>query len=80
MESKMATLYIGKGKKNKISKMDVVGFLCKTCGLAPAEIGRIDVKDYYVYVAVVRNKLQQVIQMAKGKKIKGVRTVVEPIV
>lgn len=79
MEPKMATLYIGKGKKNKISKMDVVGFLCKKCGLKSTEIGRIDVKDYYVYVAVVRNKLQQVLQLSKGEKIKGIKTLVEPI-
>ena len=41
----MATLYIGKGKKDKISKGDIVGFLCKKGGLTPDEIGRIDVKD-----------------------------------
>lgn len=79
MEPKMATLYIGKGKKNKISKMDVVGFLCKKCGLKSTEIGSIDVKDYYVYVAVVRNKLQQVLQLSKGEKIKGIKTLVEPV-
>ena len=33
---KMSTLYIGKGKKDKISKADVVGFLCKTGGLTSA--------------------------------------------
>ncbi|MCQ2221037.1 MAG: DEAD/DEAH box helicase, partial [Prevotella sp.] len=29
---KMVTLYIGKGKKDKISKGDIVGFLCKSGG------------------------------------------------
>lgn len=74
---KMATIYIGKGKKDKISKMDVVGFLCKKCQLAPDEIGRIDVNNYYVYVAVQRNKLQEVLKRAKGQKIKGLRTIFE---
>lgn len=74
---KMATIYIGKGKKDKISKMDVVGFLCKKCQLAPDEIGRIDVNNYYVYVAVQRNKLQEVIKRAKGQKIKGLKTIFE---
>ena len=73
----MATIYIGKGKKDKISKMDVVGFLCKKCQLAPDEIGRIDVNNYYVYVAVQRNKLQEVLKRAKGQKIKGLRTIFE---
>lgn len=76
---KMVTLYIGKGKKDKISKMDVVGFLCKKCGLASQEIGRIDVKDYYVYVAIKREKLEEVLQRAKGQKIKGLKTLVEPV-
>lgn len=74
---KMATIYIGKGKKDKISKMDVVGFLCKKCQLAPDEIGRIDVNNYYVYVAVQRNKLQEVLKRAKGQKIKGLKTIFE---
>ena len=74
---KMATIYIGKGKKDKISKMDVVGFLCKKCQLTPDEIGRIDVNNYYVYVAVQRNKLQEVLKRAKGQKIKGLKTIFE---
>ena len=74
---KMATIYIGKGKKDKISKMDVVGFLCKKCQLAPDEIGRIDVNNYYVYVAIQRNKLQEVLKRAKGQKIKGLKTIFE---
>ena len=44
---KMVTIYIGKGKKDKISKGDIVGFLCKKGGLTMAEIGRIDVNDRY---------------------------------
>lgn len=40
---KMATIYIGKGKKDKISKGDIVGFLCKIGQLQSSEIGKIDV-------------------------------------
>ena len=76
---RMATLYIGKGKKDKISKMDVVGFLCKKCGLVGEEIGRIDVKERYTYVAVKDNKIHQVIRMSKNEKIKGVKTIFEII-
>ena len=74
---RMVTLYIGKGKKDKISRGDIVGFLCKTGGLAPAEIGRIDVKDRYAYVAVARQKQRQVLSRTEGQKIKGIRTVIE---
>jgi len=75
----MATLYIGKGKKDKISKGDIVGFLCKKGGLTTDEIGRIDVKDRYAYVAVCREKLQQVLQLTHGEKIKGIKTILEPV-
>jgi len=76
---RMATLYIGKGKKDKVSKGDIVGFLCKKAGLLPDEIGRIDVKDRYAYAAVRREKLQQVLQLTKGEKIKGIKTIIEPV-
>ena len=76
---RMATLYIGKGKKDKLSKGDIVGFLCKKGGLEPGEIGRIDVKDRYAYAAVSREKLQQVIRLTKGEKIKGIKTIIEQV-
>lgn len=75
----MATLYIGKGKKDKVSKGDIVGFLCKKGGLQSDEVGRIDVNDRYAYVAVRREKLQQVLRQVQGEKIKGIKTVVEPV-
>ena len=74
---RMSTLYIGKGKKDKISKGDIVGFLCKKGGVEPSDIGRIDVNDRYAYVAVKREKVQQVLRLTQGEKIKGIRTVVE---
>ena len=76
---KMATLYIGKGKKDKISKGDIVGFLCKNAGLTASEIGRIDVKERYCYVAVARPKLKQTLKLVQGKKIKGIKTLVEEV-
>ncbi len=76
---KMTTLYIGKGKKDKISKGDVVGFLCKAGGISSPDIGRIDVRDYYTYVAVVRDKARQVIRQANNQKIKGHKTIIEEI-
>ena len=77
--SRMTTLYIGKGKKDKISKGDIVGFLCKNGGLKADDIGRIDVKDRYAYVAIRREKLKQTLQLIQGQKIKGLKTIIEPI-
>ena len=76
---KMATIYIGKGKKDKISKGDILGFLCKKGGLNSSEIGKIDVNDRYAYAAIARPKLRSVLNNVKGEKIKGVKTIVEEV-
>lgn len=76
---RMATIYIGKGKKDKICKGDIVGYLCKIGQLQSSEIGKIDVKDRYAYVAVSRTKLKQVLKLTAGQKIKGIKTVIEEV-
>lgn len=70
-----ATLYIGKGKKDKISKMDILGFLCKIGGLESNEVGRIDVRDHYAFAAISRRQLYEVLRKVKGQKIKGIKTI-----
>ncbi|MCH4182447.1 MAG: DEAD/DEAH box helicase [Prevotella sp.] len=76
---KMSTIYIGKGKRDKISRGDIVGFLCKKGGLKGEEIGQIDILDRYSYAAISRSKLRHVLQQTQGEKIKGVHTVIEEI-
>ena len=75
----MVTLYIGKGKKDKLSRGDIVGFLCKKGGLRGDEIGKISVGERYTYVAIARQRLRQVLSHVQGEKIKGVKTVVEVV-
>jgi len=72
-----ATLYIGKGKKDKINKIDVVGFLYKKGNLSKEDIGRVDVKEHYAFVAIRRSKLKQVLNLIRNEKIKGMKTVIE---
>ena len=76
---KMVTLYIGKGKKDKLSKGDIVGFLCKKGGLNGTEIGRISVEDRFTYVAIDRAQLRSVLRNVQGEKIKGVKTIIEEV-
>lgn len=78
-QPQMSTIYIGKGKKDKISKGDIVGYLCKAAGISASDIGRIDVMPRYAYVAVKRTLLRQIINLTRGVKIKGIRTIVEEI-
>ena len=71
------TLYIGKGKKDKINKVDIAGFLYKKGGLTRDDVGNIDVHDYYAYVAVSRAKVRQLLTLISGEKIKGMKTCIE---
>ena len=76
-KSRWATLYIGKGKKDKLNKIDIVGFLYKKGGLAREDVGQVDVKEHYAFVAVRRSKMKQLLTLIQGEKIKGVKTIIE---
>lgn len=65
-----ATLYIGGGKKDKINKIDVVGFLFKKGQLQKDELGKIEVLDYSAYAAVKRNKIKKVVSSLRNEKLK----------
>ncbi|MBR5593298.1 MAG: DEAD/DEAH box helicase [Bacteroidaceae bacterium] len=72
-------LYIGKGKRDKISRGDLAGFFIKIGGLRPDEVGTITVFDNFSYVAVRLNRMRAVLKAVEGKKIKGIKTVVQPL-
>ena len=76
-QPEFVTLYIGKGKKDKINKIDIVGFLSKKGNLGKEEIGRIDVKDHYAFAAIARKKVKQTLQLIRNEKIKGIKTRIE---
>ena len=71
------TLYIGKGKKDKVNKVDIAGFLYKKGNLTREDVGAIDVHDYYSYVSVSRSKVRQLLTLISGEKIKGMKTCIE---
>ena len=75
--AKWATIYIGKGKKDKLSKGDIMGFLSKKGGLNRDDVGRIDVKEHYAFVAILRKKLAHTLNLVRGEKIKGMKTLFE---
>lgn len=77
VKARWTTLYIGKGKKDKLNKVDIVGFLYKKGGLSREDVGQVDVKDHYAFVAVRRSKCKQLLSLVQGEKIKGIRTLIE---
>lgn len=78
-ESRWETLYIGKGKKDKINKVDIVGFLCKQGGLTSDQLGMIKIFPDWSFVAVERRQVRKLLNTIKGLKIKGKKTIIEPI-
>ncbi len=66
-----ATLRFSAGKKEKLSKGDIVGFLVKEGGIEASEIGKIDVFDHYSLAAISEKDKKEVLGRIKGRKIKG---------
>ena len=72
-----ATIYIGKGKRDRLSRGDIVGFLCKQGGLSADDLGRVDVLPRFALAAVRADRLRQVLRLVQGEKIKGLKTRIE---
>lgn len=73
IRSDTATLYIAAGKKEKLSKADILGFLTKQCGLDGKAVGRIAVKDHCAIAAIPRASAPSVTAAFAASKIKGRR-------
>ena len=69
--SSWVTLYISGGKKDKISKTDIVGFLMKKGGLNLHEIGKIEGLDFMSFVAVNKSQVDHLLIKIKNEKLKG---------
>ncbi|MEZ7508126.1 DEAD/DEAH box helicase [Cloacibacterium sp. Arc13] len=65
------TIYISAGKKDKVNKVDIVGYFIKKGELSKDDIGIIEVKDTTSYVAVARNKVKEVLKKLANEKLKG---------
>jgi len=64
------TLFIGSGKKDKVNKVDLVGFLLQKGKLQKDELGLINVLDYSSFVAVRREKVNKVLHLIRNERIK----------
>ena len=72
-----ATIYIGRGKKDKLSRADIAGFLYKKGNLSKEDVGIINIKEHHSYVAVCCTKIKQLLNLVQGEKIKGMNTIIE---
>lgn len=71
IESPWITLYFSGGKKDKINKIDIVGFLGQKGGLTKEDIGLITVQDFSSYVAVKRKNVASLLEKIRSEKVKG---------
>ena len=74
---KWSTLFIAAGKKDKVNKIDVVGFLSNKGQLKKDDIGLIEVKDFFSFVAVRKLKVGHVLELIKNEKIKNKKVKIE---
>jgi len=71
------TIYISAGKKDKVNKVDIVGYLLKKGELQKEDLGLIEVKDTTSYVAVSRTKVRDLLKKLSTEKLKGKKVKME---
>jgi len=71
------TIYLSAGKKDKVNKVDIVGFFIKKGQLEKDDIGLIEVKDTTSYVAVRRQKVSSLLHNLKNQKLKNKKLKIE---
>ena len=65
------TFYIGAGKKDKVNKIDIVGFFTNKGQLKMEDIGLIEVKDFSSFVAIRKSKASHTLHLVKSERIKN---------
>jgi superfamily II DNA/RNA helicase len=68
--TKMTTIFISGGRKDKISKGDIAGLFFKQGKLKPNQLGSIELKNDCAFVSVPASKVKQVIQKLDNSKLK----------
>ncbi|WP_144282915.1 DEAD/DEAH box helicase [Chryseobacterium echinoideorum] len=71
------TIYISAGKKDKVNKVDIVGFLMKKGELQKDDVGLIEVKDTTSYVAVSRSKVNSLLKKLSTERLKNKKVKME---
>ena len=74
---KWTTLFIAAGKKDKVNKIDIVGFLGNKGELKKDDIGLIEVKDFFSFVAVRKTKVGAALQLIRDERIKNKKVKIE---
>lgn len=65
------TLHVNKGKKDKVNKMDIVGFFLQFDFMTKEDVGLVEIRDFTSLVAISRNKSERLLKISQNKKIKN---------
>jgi ATP-dependent RNA helicase DeaD len=65
------TIYVSGGKKNKLNKIDIVGFFSQKGKLEKGDLGLIEVKDFVSFAAVKFSKVKELLHNIQDEKMKG---------
>jgi superfamily II DNA/RNA helicase len=71
------TIYISGGKKNKLNKIDIVGFFSQKGKLEKGDLGLIEVKDFISFAAVKSKKVKEFLTNIRDEKMKGKKFKIE---
>ena len=71
------TIYISGGKKNKLNKIDIVGFFSQKGKLEKGDLGLIEVKDFISFAAVKSKKVKDFLIAIRDEKMKGKKYKIE---
>lgn len=68
--SAWVTLFISGGRKDKISKGDIAGMFIKQGGVAPDDLGRIELKSDCAFISINEDYPEKVIQKVNNQRLK----------
>jgi len=71
------TIYVSGGKKNKLNKIDIVGFFSQKGKLEKGDLGLIEVKDFISFAAVKSAKVKDLLKNIRDEKMKGKKFKIE---
>lgn len=74
---KWTTLFISAGKKDKVNKIDIVGFLAQKGELKKDDIGLIEVKDFFAFAAIRKSRASATLGLIRDQKLKNKKVRIE---
>lgn len=71
------TIYVSGGRKNKLSKSDIVGFFLQKGKLDKSDLGLVEVKDFISFAAVRTSAVKTLLANIRDEKMKGKKYKIE---